>query len=128
MRVTPRLCLCAFVCFMVVYTPFMIDSVLHLKGEKTQENAADLIRAAEVLKHSMEKSLRQVGGEPTAAAPWPEQRPAAVRDTIVIEVAEGRIRMAMLHEYAPKHCSILMQLVDRGLYDGAIFYRGEPSA
>lgn len=50
----------------------------------------------------------------------------AVRDTVVVETKYGKIRWAMLDEYAPLHAERFMRLIDEGLFDGAVFYRGEP--
>jgi len=58
-----------------------------------------------------------------AAAPAPRAETLDPENTLVLELSNGRVLIAMLPAIAPKHVAQIKTLAREGFYDGIVFHR-----
>jgi len=92
-----------------------------LARAETAPDPAPLPRAEDMMARSAAQERRAVQQQQRAAS-----APRQQRDAIAMDTTAGRIVILLRDDAAPRTCAILRQMVQKGIYDGCVFYRAEP--
>jgi peptidylprolyl isomerase len=97
------------------------------KPTQAEEAPADENPAAQAAEAPAAQAAETLAAAKAEATPAPAAAPVAVdpkaEDTLVLEIAHGRIEIELRPDLAPQHVARVKELTRRGFYDNTPFHR-----